>query len=299
MILAAALVLVSPSASSQVTNLLKRKANQAIEKAVMKEAEREIDKIAEKEASERSEDKERKPLFNMDLSMMGLGSTEVTIDHKDVYSFSSVVEMEMESYEEEGPYNKYMYNMYYSATDPVSAIEVYPVTEDGSATEAGLFVIDMVNKCFLMLSNASGSKAGIITPVEDDPSLDEETMETDIPAEATLDQGLRKSGRTKNIAGYRCEEYVAADENSSVNIWFTNDIKLKINKSAWQKSGMPEYYGWNEFREGMVMEMESFESGKLTGRMVTKKVDNNASFNVNTREYKLMQIKVDVPEPEK
>ena len=44
-----------------------------------------------------------------------------------------------------------------------------------------------------------------------------------------------KTGNTKIIAGYRCDEYLFTekDNKSSGKVWFTKDAKLNIDKRGW------------------------------------------------------------------
>ena len=48
-----------------------------------------------------------------------------------------------------------------------------------------------------------------------------------------------KTGNTKKIAGYKCDEYnyIDADDKTTSKVWFSKDANLKIDKQRMEKAG--------------------------------------------------------------
>ena len=81
------------------------------------------------------------------------------------------------------------------------------------------------------LRAVSGEKTGFAVGL-DETQLEsiEESYEESEEVEANP-YNIKKTGKTKKILGYKCEEYQTEDENSIVSIWSTDDLGKKINKT--------------------------------------------------------------------
>ncbi len=232
---------------------------------------------------------------SIDLSALGLGAGAVTIQHKDNYDFTGMIRMETESFTEESP-GRYDYIMYFADNQPNTAIRIKALDPEPGQEGSALFVFDIENNCFMMLADGSEQKAGMISPL--DGMADDETAtgdETGSSDEEFTDENLNKTGRTKVIAGYKCDEYEYNNQDSKVIMWYSKDIDLKINRKAWQKAGMSPYFGLTEFQGGLLMAMETWENGKLTSRTETKEVNNNIKNQISLQGYQLIQVNADMP----
>src|SRR5690625_6957645 len=47
--------------------------------------------------------------------------------------------------------------------------------------------------------------------------------------ETSENYGIEKTGNTKTINGYRCEEYIIKDDHIVQHIWTTRDVKMSSN----------------------------------------------------------------------
>jgi hypothetical protein len=133
-----------------------------------------------------------------------------------------------------------------------------------------------------------GTKMGMISAIPDETNKPEEKTDHKFkPAE------LKKTGNTKMIAGYKCDEYVYTDaENkSSGKLYFTKDANLKIDKRGWSRTGMEAYYGYSEFEGGIILGNEVYdEQGKLTMKSEAKEINPNFSHNIAVKGYTLRQM---------
>jgi hypothetical protein len=99
-------------------------------------------------------------------------------------------------------------------------------------------VMDGENKCFIALTDVNGTKMGVISAMPDENTV--QTQPDGKPEKNNTPTNFTKTGNTKVIAGYKCDEYsyTGSDNKSSGKVWFTKDTNLKIDKRGWQKTGM-------------------------------------------------------------
>ena len=148
-------------------------------------------------------------------------------------------------------------------------------------------VFDGLNKCILILNDMGSMKMGIISPVPEEGSTEYQAAEN--PDMVTI----TKTGNTKMIAGYRCDEYLYKDNESKDygKLWVTKDVSLNADRRTWSKAGLPAYYGHSDLDGGIVLAMESYnEKNELVMKSETKEIKKNISHSISTAGYSLRQV---------
>ncbi|MDX2414006.1 MAG: DUF4412 domain-containing protein [Bacteroidales bacterium] len=260
-----ALVALPLNSNAQVGKLLKRKLQEAAQTGTDKKA-------------DENKEKNRNSLMGL------LGGGDATYEQS--YSFVGRIVMEMTAYGDEGEDDSVIdYVSYLNEESGDVAIEVKPVS--GEVANAGATLMTMVydlnNNCAIVLSVQGEQKTAIITGMD--------KMEEEIEESETIDDmpEYTKSGRTKTISGYKCEEYVYVDGDSKTSMWVTHDMKQGPKQKQMNKAGMTTWYGGPD-GGGMMMEMEAFEAGELTMTMIMKDIDMKYSKSLSLDGFMIMNV---------
>lgn len=312
-------MIILPAASyGQVGNLLKNKLNKVVNadtKTVDKEVDNQIDTAVQKgainakdKAAARVEDNKKdsgQPGSEEGTEASAQGSqgqggggfgklfgNKIDLKYKEDYDFSSRIYMITETYDKKDVM-KMDFFMYYSATSPSIGIETKTISND--AGEAAPIVASMVmdgeNKSFLMLTDVNGMKMGMISAVPEENTA--QTQPDGKPAKKTTPPTFTKTGNSKVIAGYKCDEYsyVSNEDKTSGKVWFTKEADLKIDKRGWKNTGMAAYYGTTDFNDGIILANEAYDDkGKLTMKSETKEVNPDFPHSISVKGYTLRQM---------
>jgi hypothetical protein len=314
-----AFMIMLPNASNgQVGNLLKNKLNKVVNagtKTVDKEINKEIDTAVEKgvlnsrdKAATRVENNRQNNgqpsqadgTKSTDQGNQGQGGpgfgklfgNKIDLKYKEAYDFTSRIYMVTETYDKKDVM-KMDFFMYYSATSPSIGIETKTISNEGGevAPVAASMVMDGENKSFLMLTDMNGMKMGMISAIPDENTV--QPQPDGKPAKKDTPPNFTKTGNTKVIAGYKCDEYsyTDPDDKTSGKVWFTKEANLKIDKRGWQNTGMAAYYGNTAFNEGIILANETYdEKGKLTMKSETKEINTNFPHSISIQGYTLRQM---------
>jgi len=307
-ILLLALIILVPTASNaQFGNFIKNKASKALNavtKEKVKETTAPIDSAAQKAAIDASaaakqiEENQNKQNQNqnqsapegMDLSKLFGGKVESK--YKDDYSFSSRLYMQIETYGKKETMKMDVY-MYFSSNSPTVGMEskLFVDQEGKKAPLNSSMIMDGENKSMILLSEINGMKMGMISAIPDEKTIAQQSNEKG--DHKFVKPNLTKTGNTRVIAGYTCDEYSYSDKDKKTygKLWFTKDANLKIDKRGWQKTGMADYYGYSEFEGGIILANEAYdENGKLEMKSETKEIKPDFSHSMSVKGFTLRQM---------
>ena len=199
--------------------------------------------------------------------------------------------MQMEAYDKKDV-TKSDYFTYYNANALNACIEIkISDPENGGAVVPTQFLFDNDNRCFIILMQGPDSKSGIISSIPDDSTLTAQKEALIVKDENKAK--ITKTGNSRIIAGYRCDEYkiVDPDQDGYSNVWMTKDIKIKADKKNWGKAGMPTYNDYPGFEDAMMLALEEYDkNNKLEMKMETKEINDNFNHSVSTAGYMLIKM---------
>jgi hypothetical protein len=264
---------------AQVGSILKKKLEQAVQKKTGTEDEKKTE-----EDQQEAENPDAKPAF--DMSKLGIG--KVTAKYEENYDFKGLIEMRSELYEkgkQESIANIYMW---LDANTNSLGMETTSTESKNGETLSAVAIVDMKNKVMLTYTIVNEAKSGMIMPLPD--SLVADTAY--VTDELTDKVKIRKTGNTRTILGYRCDEYEVTEEGvaETSNVWTTEDIDFKGNKKLLGgQQGMPKSYGKGQL-EGIAMASETYEKGQLASKMEVTKIDFDATHSISTAGASLIQM---------
>ena len=299
-----AVVLIQPASGQRILRKLRKKVEERVEKKVEEKAEEKVDEAIDQQldkleeamedsanANRTSTDEERSQ--RMQNIMKGLGMSGEPVPVADIYRFDNMIQMHVESFGTNG--NKESEGEFISHLSPDSKSMAYQmISGDMGEPGQGMFIIDAENGATIILSEENGEKTGIVYGLGTffqtmGESYEEEAGLDETPESYLANPNVNKTGRTKNIAGYKCEEYKYTDETSESNIWITKDLKMNTRdffgtlfKTSLYSHGIP----W-----GYMMEVTTIdkETGEKSFMQVTQ-VDDNSNKSFSLADYEITNL---------
>jgi hypothetical protein len=224
------------------------------------------------------------------INIGGLFGGKVTSKYNESYSFTSRIFQQMEVYDKKDKVTKMDYYIYFSEADPIMGIETKMEASSDQGDQVAMnssIVIDGPNKSFISMTDVNNMKMGFISAIPDENTPAQASGKTSKPVVVT------KTGNSKVIAGYKCDEYTYKDEDNKRHgtIWATKDLKLNVNKSAFSKAGMRSYYGNADLDNSVALAMEQYnDKNELEVKSDTKEVNKSFSHSISTTGYNFRQM---------
>ncbi len=302
-----ALTVAQPVNGQRLLKKLQEKVQEKVEEKVEERADRKVDEAIDKQLDKIEESLESKSDSDADNTgnsadrnreqrmqniLKGLGVSGEPVPVADSYVFDHLIEMHIESFDKKGKKeSEGEFITHLSSNSKSMAYQV--VSGDMGNPGQGMFIIDAENGATIIISEENGEKTGIVYGMgaffsSIGETYEEETM--DLTPEAYLaNPNVKKTGRTKTIAGYKCEEYKFDDEDTDSEVWITRDLKMNTQdffstlfKTNLYARGVP----W-----GYMMEATSVDkkSGEKSVMQVTR-VDSNSNTRFNIADYQITNL---------
>jgi hypothetical protein len=303
------LLIVQPAQGQRLLRKLQEKVQEKVEEKVEERAEKKVDEAIDKKLDEIEEslenekeegsesttsgaDRDRQREQRMQNILKGIGMSGEPVPVADNYEFSNLVEMHVESFNKKG--EKESEGQFITHLNPGTKSMAYEVVSgDISEPGKGTFIIDAENGATIILGEENGEKTGIVYGMgaffsSIGETIEEEELE-ETPETFLLNPNIKKTGRTKTIAGYKCEEYKYNDEESESEIWITKDMKMNTQdffsalfKTNLYSHGIP----WGYMMEATTIDRES---GEKSFMQVTR-VDENTRIRFSLADYKITNL---------
>lgn len=288
----------SSSLSAQVVDKAedkaKRKTNQRIDKKIdnsiddgldaieglFKKKQSKSDDTESEERSPRSEEPEMSPFMNM----MGNKKIEKTFD------FNQLITLETRMVEKNGKSDEqYTSLVYLSDTHPNIGMNMGQGIEGAESMD--MMIFDIAEKQMLMMMTNNGQKMGFVMDTEE---ITESADDSDV-----ADMKITKTGNSKTISGYDCDEYVFEgaefEEGEKQTAWITQDAEVNwidawseamtANKKAEMKQKLPENYP----NGAVIQTIYEEKSGKQYVMTVTS-IDTDHRESIDTKGYNFMSM---------
>jgi hypothetical protein len=140
----------------------------------------------------------------------------------------------------------------------------------------------------IMLSEDKNEKNGVVTGLDLSQMVVPDSLKN-TGGNVQLNEKVKKTGKTKTILGYKCDEYVYEDEYDVSNVWITKDKTWKTGNLFGSVYKNPNLA--NGFPEGFVMEADT--QHKATGdRSVLKVTEINEKIkkDIDLTGYQMVNL---------
>ena len=261
---------------------LEQKAEEKVEQKVDEKIDQEIEKLEEKNRKEGEqgtprETSEERSQRRMQGILKGIGVTGEPVPFDDAYTFSTKIQMHLETFDKSG--KKISDGEFITYMNPKEANFAYEVVSgDIGSKGKGIFILDFKNKASIILSDEDGKKTGLVYGlnfmVDENAAKEEFTQEEIENTEfTTLNPYVSKTGRTKKIQGYSCDEfhYNNPEEKQEATYWITKDLNLKTRDffgSLFNAATFSHGMGWGYLMESESIDKETGEKTKIDRKSV-------------------------------
>ncbi len=228
--------------------------------------------------------------YTLPKMLKGMGISGDPVPYNDSYEFSHMIQMHVEVYDGSGKQTSD--GEFITHFDPNSEGLAYEVLSgDIGSDEQGFFIIDVENGAMIILNKKDSEKTGIVYGINSffdalGETTDEEWENQETPAAFLNHPNVKKTGKSKKIAGYKCEQYLYSDENTDSEFWISDDVKIDSRdyfSSIFRISAYSSGMGWGYVMESTSTDKSSGDKSKMT---VTK-VDDKAKTKFDLSDYQI------------
>lgn len=281
-------------AESQV---LRRAANRLGQKVVEKKIDREIEKKTDELADSivnamekdppKTEEEKARAAENRKKSGQLLGRMMGGINQVDLpesYTFDKKIRMELEDEKGEITY----LTMYHKDGSSALGYE----TETEKKEEMPFIVMDFEKEYIATFSESKGEKQAMSMPLPMDMMM--AMAEEADREEENEEYSFKKTGKTRTINGFHCEQYIMSDKNYQQEMWVTSDVPAFSGFDALMKKMMAENKRMgkvdSDWPSGFLIEIitERVKNGKKS-YMRTKEI-SDVNFSFPAGEYPYMTL---------
>jgi hypothetical protein len=199
------------------------------------------------------------------------------------YTFNQNVLMDMKSYDKKGNLEekKSSQMRWHFSTEPYNAIE--PIDKENGGTSFSIF--DSKKSQMVSLMDSDGNKMAMVTKI-DAAKVQQKA------AENTEKSGVKivKTGRTKKICGYNCEEWVSTDEKGRKSeMWISQEVPIILGGSfsmfGSQNPQMANNLNAANYPKGYMMEITNYDTNGEKFIMTAVEVNLKAEKVISTAGY--------------
>ena len=286
------LMCISLDSEAQLGNRLKQAASRGLGNALEKRVEKEAEKIAQRQLEKAFEniygpDMPRSGGFNIGKILEGI---DANIETAETYDFSGFSVMEINSLDEKGKASDpFQMKTYLNPDGKTSAIEIENKDQKNNSGKT-IIISDLERNASIILIESEGKKNSLAYGYDFDALEQAAAIENWEEWEEEMEEkdfSIKKTGNTKTIHGYNCDEYVSESEEGTATFWITKepiegtgsiwtDTNPMLGTSAYQRG----IAAWGDVPMGSMMEM-LFESKKDKSRSELKITEMNKESSIS------------------
>lgn len=300
-ILFVCLLLIGPfSAQAQLLNRIKQAAEKGVSNAVEKKVESESEKIAMRQMEKALQNVYGEDFANssgMDFGKI-MSGISADVETADAYDFSGFSIMEMKSKDEKGKESDpVILKSFFSADASIMAMEFEADQKKKKSDGKMIMIYDLERNATIILMDNEGEKSSMAYGFDfakmaegiNAEGINMEAIERDSDE---IDYSFTKTGKTKTINGYFCEEYLVDNEDANMHYWIT-EKPITGSASIWGQNNpfvnakmKNQQAHYQNVPSGNILEM-LFESkkDKSSAEILVKEINDNAIISFSMAEY--------------
>ncbi len=300
-------VTATPAFSQSFLERMAKHAKKKAEQEAGKQAEKKIDKSIEKtfeniekkyNKKEVKEDKQKQSSYSsqepanhnqaINSMMKNLGVSSTPVNFEDRYKFTSSVVMNFKTYDKNGKLESDGDMVSFYNTEKKYIAYEFKNVKDPTNDQTGIFILDFNNKATLILGTGDNEHSGIAYGMGNmlsDEDFDKEFKKEPLSKKTdntSYRPNIKRTGKTKTIAGYKCDEYVYEDDDFHSRYWITKDVNWD-NKDLMSKMFKSSVYSYST-PNGFLMESETKDKttgDKMIFRVTEVKKDISVIFDMS------------------
>jgi len=230
-------LLTSFSVNAQFINKIKNAAERGVSRAIEKKVESEMEKIARRKLDKMFKDvygtDDPSSIPTVDIEKM-MSSIYNDIEVDESYEFEGYAILEITGMDEKGKQNEPIFlTSYFSENSKITGMKF----TDSEKKEDGTYVLiyDFNRNAGITLLENEGEKMRM-TFAYDYASMSESVMADQAEGKENLeDVSFKKTGNSKTILGYECEEYLIETEENITHYWVTK-TSITGNTPFWSQN---------------------------------------------------------------
>lgn len=269
-------------AAKKTQQKLEQKAEQKVDEKVDKEADRQLDKL---DKPNQQQDSAVAGAQNALDRLSRIKRSKEPVQYDATYHFSQSITMEVNAYDKKNELNHTnKMTIFFTPQETNFGYQMSNISqEDAQMQGFSWFIFDAKNNTMLMLGESEGTKNGLATSLR----ASDKTMQEEQGEDKNIN--FSKTGRTKNILGHTCHEYVGNDGKTKMVYWMTNDIN-------WQSSGFMSNSQKKKgksninYPEGMMMEGDIIGDKNERIHYLVTDINPKASLTIKTGEYQIANL---------
>ncbi|WP_186756418.1 DUF4412 domain-containing protein [Echinicola salinicaeni] len=288
-------LIISPSlVNAQFIKKLKKAVQKGAENAVEERVNQEVENASKKKMEEFMEQ-----VFGPSTEYEGsgvdfgemMGSMNFNVDTEDQYQFKGYTDMEITGTDEKGKeIDPSMIRFLHSNNSEHWGMKM---ENPEKKNDQIAMVLDHKNKAtILFMDNKDGEKTSMAYGMDWNKMM-ENSSQNDMEKMEDEEFEFDKTGNTKNILGYECEEYQGENEEGTFSFWASKEVipgftSFFSNSNFFNSQAMRNKYPkvYNKLPEGNILETSyTSKTDKSTSNMKTLEINNSQAFDFKMAEY--------------
>jgi hypothetical protein len=202
------------------------------------------------------------------------------------YNFPLSLTMEVTDYKKGKKKDPTEVTYYVNATNSNFAT----INQDSKKKDEMLMIYDVKSNVMLMLDmkKKSGMAININGFMSGKMIAEREKNMAEGGSGKDTKHDCKKTGKTKTIQGYSCNEYICTDaeRDTRSEIWISDKIPVNISRAN-TRGPMSGYFAGMGGMNGMMMEGNFYKHDELESTMLVTNVNTSANLKIKSAEYEI------------